>query len=190
MIAKRTCKKKHECSSDEWAANLLYHRERRAAIEEEEKARIREYQSRPEVKERRKSYDSQPHRVEARKIAHERAKQSGYYKSRYDKIRNNPEDWTNKLAQLRKHRTGFTRELVDGLLEYQQNKCAICGTELSYKTALADHCHDSNKPRGLLCRSCNTAEGMIRKSGLSPLEFGRKLAEYLEHPPASFVNSD
>ena len=190
MNPKVTKKRKSECTEEEWSAHLAWRRERYKRLGDKEKDRLREYNARDEVKERRRAYDNQPHRVKERQKRHEQAKESGYYKARYNKIRNSPEDWAHKLAQLRKHRTGFTRELVDRLLEHQQNKCAICGTELAYKTALADHCHDTNKPRGLLCRACNTAEGMIRKSGLTPQDFVTRLANYLEHPPASFVNSD
>lgn len=45
----------------------------------------------------------------------------------------------------------------------QSNKCAICGKIfVDDKSAHVDHCHTTNKVRGLLCRSCNTALGFFR----------------------------
>lgn len=50
--------------------------------------------------------------------------------------------------------------------------------------AFRDHCHGSGIPRGLLCNNCNAAEGHIESTGLSPKEFGERLAAYLDNPPA------
>ena len=46
--------------------------------------------------------------------------------------------------------------------------CEICGIELDWGTsrkgtgACFDHCHNSNKFRGVLCQCCNVIEGYIR----------------------------
>lgn len=46
----------------------------------------------------------------------------------------------------------------------QEGKCAICGThQAELKRALAvDHCHITNKIRGLLCTCCNFAIGLFK----------------------------
>jgi hypothetical protein len=52
----------------------------------------------------------------------------------------------------------------DAILEKQNRACAICKipqSELNYQLAV-DHCHDTKKVRGLLCRSCNLAIGYFR----------------------------
>jgi len=50
-----------------------------------------------------------------------------------------------------------------GMLEAQQNRCAICRRERCENYALAvDHCHDSKKVRGLLCTNCNRGLGHFK----------------------------
>lgn len=63
-----------------------------------------------------------------------------------------------------------TRMLVD-----QQSCCAACG-ELFEGFPFTDHCHATGKVRGLLCRDCNFAIGLLRDS---PARC-RMAAEYLE----------
>lgn len=49
------------------------------------------------------------------------------------------------------------------LFEKQRNLCAICGEKESRNSLLSlDHCHKTNKVRGLLCSSCNTALGFFK----------------------------
>lgn len=44
----------------------------------------------------------------------------------------------------------------------KQNSCAICGIEfVNSKTTHVDHCHQTNKVRGLLCGKCNTGIGQF-----------------------------
>jgi len=77
-------------------------------------------------------------------------------------------------------KTGMTSEMVTAALQAQDNRCAICRREFTEELRYySDHCHDSQKPRGLLCSSCNWAEGQIKSTGLTPLEFGQRLHEYL-----------
>lgn len=56
------------------------------------------------------------------------------------------------------------------MYEQQEGKCAICNQEESLrdkegnKRLLAvDHCHTTNEVRGLLCRSCNVAIGLLKE---------------------------
>lgn len=50
------------------------------------------------------------------------------------------------------------------MLDAQQNKCAICGTDASEfnKAFAVDHCHTTGKVRGLLCWHCNTSIGKFK----------------------------
>ena len=61
-------------------------------------------------------------------------------------------------------------------------KCGICGEELSLlktkdtMTAHIDHCHTTNKVRGILCRSCNRGIGYLRDDP----ELLTKASDYLK----------
>ena len=89
-------------------------------------------------------------------------------------------------AYFRERSTGFSAALVAALTALQSGRCAICGSDMR-GSAHADHCHDTKVPRGLLCRTCNLAEGYIKKTGLSPEDFGKRLAEYLANPPVKQI---
>lgn len=50
-------------------------------------------------------------------------------------------------------------------LEISQNRlCAICGNkeQMSHGRLSIDHCHTTNKIRGLLCSKCNTGLGQFK----------------------------
>lgn len=46
------------------------------------------------------------------------------------------------------------------ILEFQDNKCAICGCELNMDTAKLDHDHNTDHVRGVLCNGCNSRLGV------------------------------
>ena len=70
-------------------------------------------------------------------------------------------------------------------------ECSICSATVSHNvaegkkqcTAFIDHDHETGEIRGVLCPACNTAEGQIKKTGLCPEEWGRRLFAYLESSP-------
>lgn len=87
-------------------------------------------------------------------------------------------------------RRGFSTSLVDVLMTVQGGGCAVCGCDMpTVQSANADHCHDTNTPRGLLCTNCNLAEGFIKKTGLCPQDFGARLQKYLDAPPAEIASA-
>lgn len=70
-----------------------------------------------------------------------------------------------------KTRYGITTEKYDELFDSQYGKCAICGkagkrfTTNGRKDSLEiDHCHQKQNVRGLLCRKCNMALGLLGDS--------------------------
>jgi len=63
-------------------------------------------------------------------------------------------------------RYGITVNDYNEMFEKQQGCCAICNTHQSaLKRSLAiDHCHKTDKVRGLLCTSCNVGLGHFKDS--------------------------
>lgn len=178
--------RKDTASPEEWAAYLEYHRVRRLANLEHERGRLRQYNARPEVKARRKAHDSKPEIVAKRRAyAQTQEAKAKACDARALHKANNPETWAKKMAAQLEARTGFTPELRQQVKAAQKNCCAVCRRTLEGRQARADHCHDTGKPRGLLCHHCNIIEGMLRGMQLSPVEFGARLALYLESPPAA-----
>ena len=52
-----------------------------------------------------------------------------------------------------------------GMLDAQQDRCAICHTDKPkgrWSTFHVDHCHNTGRVRGLLCQHCNTTLGRVR----------------------------
>lgn len=56
---------------------------------------------------------------------------------------------------------GITLEQYNKLLDQQNGKCAICGGGNGKHKLVIDHDHATGKIRGLLCKKCNTAIGMM-----------------------------
>ncbi len=73
---------------------------------------------------------------------------------------------------------GITHEQRDQLLKEQGNKCACCGTKDpgSVKGWHVDHCHKTDKIRGVLCATCNIALGHAGDS----IEKLKQMITYLE----------
>lgn len=81
------------------------------------------------------------------------------------------------LRYLRKY--GLTIERFDEMLADQGDKCAICGDgsrphKLHFP--LVDHCHATNKVRGILCQRCNHGIGLFKDDP----ERLRRAAAYIE----------
>lgn len=83
--------------------------------------------------------------------------------------------YKNQAEMVQKY--GITMVKFNELLENQGGVCAICASPHrgSGKRFHVDHCHDTNKVRGLLCGNCNTAIGLL---GDDP-ERAEKAAAYL-----------
>lgn len=48
--------------------------------------------------------------------------------------------------------------------EAQKGLCALCQTELNFRKAHLDHCHETGRVRGFLCASCNKGLGFFKDS--------------------------
>lgn len=70
-----------------------------------------------------------------------------------------------------KSRYGLTEDQYKELVKHQNNCCAICGIDSPTKKGwCVDHCHKTNKVRGILCSNCNSLLGFA-KENIKTLEF-------------------
>lgn len=83
------------------------------------------------------------------------------------------------------------KEVVRGRLLHRQNYvCPLCGASLRGKTrggAVLDHCHEHKHVRAVLCKVCNTGEGVVKQACIrygggtaNHVQWLRNLAKYLE----------
>lgn len=94
--------------------------------------------------------------------------------------------WVSSDYQRNKElvrRFGITLAEYNALLMQQEGKCAICGKPESEmhangktRSLAVDHDHETDRVRGLLCRRCNTAIGILGDTH----ETIRRALSYLE----------
>lgn len=72
---------------------------------------------------------------------------------------------------------GLTIDEYNQMLENQNHSCKICGIQepMGYGWHV-DHCHETNKVRGILCQKCNQGIGLFSDK----VETLQKAIQYLE----------
>lgn len=108
-------------------------------------------------------------------IEREREQKREYERHR----REHPEHKRRSRDSTRKYVYGCSGAEVRRLLDAQNHACPGCGLKIDER-AHVDHCHTTNRVRGVLCPRCNKALGF---SGDNP-EILRALIAYLTNPPA------
>ena len=63
---------------------------------------------------------------------------------------------------LRAQRRNLSPEDNERLKQESNNACNICNSELSTEQLFIDHCHATNRVRGLLCHACNSGIGFFK----------------------------
>ena len=122
-------------------------------------------------------------------ITERKAKRKAYNEANKEKInarrkqyrKNNKEKIKlNEKNKWLKRKYGITLKERNVILKKQNNKCKICFykfNENEFKSiACVDHCHTTNKIRGLLCRTCNAGLGYFKDN----IETLTKVITYLE----------
>lgn len=143
----------------------------------------RRYVEDPDFNARRKE-SSRKHSRKRRLIPEQKEREREYAKKRSK----DPAVRARTRELARFYTTGFSPELVASLREFQGGKCAICNVVLlttgpqGSTREQADHCHDANTPRGLLCLACNRGLGYYERMKAAGAE------EYLTETPVSKVS--
>lgn len=85
--------------------------------------------------------------------------------SRRERKRANPEKY-KRGERLRsvKFEYGLDEKGLSALERKSQGRCEICATPFSDlpRAADIDHCHTTQKVRGMLCSNCNTGIGLLK----------------------------
>jgi hypothetical protein len=86
---------------------------------------------------------------------------SEYQKYRWDNNINGARDKGRNASRKYNYEQRYNapEEVIDRLMKDKNGNCEICGNETEL---FVDHCHNSDKYRGLLCRSCNLMLGYAR----------------------------
>ena len=71
---------------------------------------------------------------------------------------------------------GLSRSDYERLYAIQGGRCAIC-RDTQEKPLSIDHCHETERVRGLLCHACNSALGFMREDPLIAIEMRRYIEE-------------
>jgi len=68
------------------------------------------------------------------------------------------------VINQRKRKYGLDNETYISMLDEQNHCCKICGKPFGEgkNSKNVDHCHDTNRVRGILCTPCNTALGFLK----------------------------
>jgi hypothetical protein len=94
-------------------------------------------------------------------------KQARYRQDQRNRQKADPEKYRTYFRNHRIKKTyGITQEQYEQMLKDQGGVCAICGrlpngSNHVEQSLVIDHCHTTNKVRGLLCNNCNSGMGMI-----------------------------
>lgn len=85
-------------------------------------------------------------------------------KNREIRIEKDPEaekrrDRNNRL----KSNYGIDLAAFDAMVQQQDGLCASCKSEFEEGFTDIDHCHETGRVRGILCRKCNTALGLLQE---------------------------
>jgi hypothetical protein len=93
-----------------------------------------------------------------------------------------PPNWSglDREDAIIRRQYGISMQEFNDLLQFQNNVCAICSKSISSlrRRMNIDHCHDTNKVRGILCSGCNTGLGHLGDN----VDGLKKAIEYLNNP--------
>lgn len=74
----------------------------------------------------------------------------------------------------------ITKEQYEQLFDSQEGRCAICDENSTDGVLAVDHCHSSGDIRGLLCKNCNSAIGLLGDTSESVFKAYNYLRRYNE----------
>ena len=61
-----------------------------------------------------------------------------------------------------KYKYNLSKKDLENMIVNQNSSCKICQTPFIDNKFTIDHCHTTNKVRGLLCLNCNSGMGLLK----------------------------
>ena len=97
--------------------------------------------------------------------------------------RKNWSDWPEwKRIEKNSRKYGLLYSDLEKLFQGQNFKCKLCDVDVTLSIArndttrgVIDHCHNTNRIRGILCHNCNKALGLVKEK----TDTLRKMIRYL-----------
>jgi beta-galactosidase/beta-glucuronidase len=138
-------------------------------------------------KECRNSEESAKREADPTYRERERLRAKARYPKNKDKHKQVVASYNKENLNLRKDKWlrkkyGITQEQKNKMRDKQDNICCICkNTFLDDKSACVDHCHVTQKVRGLLCKKCNSLLGYAADS----IDTLKNAIQYLEQDYSS-----
>jgi len=97
-----------------------------------------------------------------------------------------PERYKRTCRRTTWKKMGWNPDEVEAFVKIRNGTCEICGKQGDWRALAVDHCHKTNKLRGVLCSQCNVGLGSFRDR--PDLLF--KAADYLKrHAEVIFENT-
>jgi hypothetical protein len=99
----------------------------------------------------------------------------------YAKHKASPQRLAFKRNKEYRRLYGITLADYDEMFAAQDGVCATCGSPdpgVKHDHLHVDHCHETGRVRGLLCRRCNSVIGYVHDNP----DTLRRMADYLEAP--------
>lgn len=105
-----------------------------------------------------------------------------WYPKNATKQKTSSKNWKqNNKAKVLASNYNVPLEDVNRILDSCNGSCKLCGNKS--KELVFDHCHTTNRGRGMLCTSCNTLLGRLGDSLESVNDWYSRIVNYLKSDP-------
>jgi len=165
--------KKSEMTPRQIALNNA--RQARYRLTEKCKATKTRYRATDKGKANDKKHDLKQRNTPKRKEYLKMNEQLPKTKARRKSYKEKPENKEKKYIKSLMRFYNITKEDYNKMFDNQTGRCAICFCESNIKLCV-DHNHTTGKVRGLLCKKCNSAIGLLKDN----TEFLYRAIKYLQ----------
>lgn len=147
---------------------------------EEQRAKANAYAQRPAQLERAKRHRDTPEYKQIMKIASKKFRSTEEYRAKARAYKHQQAYKDKRRDSLLRKNFGIGLEQYKRMMADQNGGCAICGQLEEVRQLAVDHSHKTGAIRGLLCRRCNVAIGLMEDN----MGLLSSAIDYLKRAPA------